>query len=100
VGKPDRAFFRVAIDRMAAEAAKRGEPKLARHDLLMVGDDAFNDIGGGRRAGLRTAFVRTGKHGDAELAKAASGVRGYRPDAAVPSISEIVAAVLGQGRGE
>lgn len=99
VGKPDPAFFRVAIKRMAAEAAARREPRLARRDLLMVGDDAFNDIGGARRAGLRTAFVHTGKHGDAELAKAASGARGYRPDAVAPSISEVVAAVIGQGRG-
>jgi ribonucleotide monophosphatase NagD (HAD superfamily) len=98
VGKPDRAFFRVAIDRMTREAAERGEPRLARHELLMVGDDVLNDIGGGRRAGLRTAFVRTGKHGDAELAKAASGARGYAPDAVAPSISEIAAAVIGQGR--
>ena len=98
VGKPDRAFFRVAIDRMAAEATARGEPRLARHDLVMVGDDAFSDIGGGRRAELRTAFVRTGKHGDAELAKAASGARGYRPDAVAPSVGEIVAALVGEGR--
>ena len=33
----------------------------------MVGDDVTSDIGGARRAGLRTVFVRTGKHGDAEL---------------------------------
>lgn len=95
VGKPDPAFFRVAIDRMAAEAAARGEPRLRQRDLAMVGDDAFSDIGGARRAGLRTVFVRTGKHGDAELAKAASGARGYAPDAVAPSIAEVVAAVLG-----
>ena len=97
VGKPDPAFFRVAIDRLAGEAAARGEPRLVRHDLAMVGDDVTSDIGGGRGAGLRTVFVRTGKHGDAELAKAASGARGYRPDAVAPSIAEVVAALLGQG---
>ncbi len=95
VGKPDRAFFRVAADRLAAEAAARGEPRLRRHELAMVGDDAFSDIGGARRAGLRTVFVRTGKHGDAELALAASGARGYRPDAVAPSIAEVVAALVG-----
>jgi len=98
VGKPDRAFFRVAIERMAAEAAARGEPRLARGDLVMVGDDVFNDIGGGRRAGLRTVFVRTGKHGDAELAKASTGARGYRPDAVAPSVAEIAEALVGKGR--
>jgi HAD superfamily hydrolase (TIGR01458 family) len=96
VGKPNPAFFRVAIERLAAEAAARGEAPLRRHDLAMVGDDVFNDIGGGRRAGLRTVFVRTGKHGDAELARAATGARGYRPDAVAPSISEVVAALLGE----
>jgi HAD superfamily hydrolase (TIGR01458 family) len=94
VGKPSRAFFSVAARRLASEAAARGERPLRRHDLAMVGDDAFSDIGGARRSGLRTVFVRTGKHGDAELAKAASGARGYRPDAVAPSIAEVVAALV------
>ncbi len=94
-GKPDRAFFRAAIDRLVAEAKARGEPGLRRHDLAMVGDDVFSDIGGARRAGLRTVFVRTGKHGDADLARAASGARGHRPDAVAPSIAEVAAALLG-----
>jgi HAD superfamily hydrolase (TIGR01450 family) len=93
VGKPAPAFFRVAIERLAAEAAARGEPRLARGDLAMVGDDVGSDIRGGRRAGLRTVFVRSGKHGDAELRAAASGTRGYAPDAVAPSIVEVVAAV-------
>ena len=95
VGKPSPAFFRVAIGRLAAEAAGRGEPALRRGDIAMVGDDVLTDIGGGRRAGLRTVFVRTGKHGDAELASAAAGARGYRPDAVAPSIAEVVAALAG-----
>jgi HAD superfamily hydrolase (TIGR01458 family) len=95
VGKPDPAFFRVAIERMAAEAAARRQPRLRRHDLAMVGDDVLTDIGGGRRAGLRTVFVRTGKHGETELANAARGARGYRPDAVAPSIAEVVAALVG-----
>ena len=93
VGKPSTAFFRVAIERLGREAAARGEPTLHRRDIAMVGDDVGSDVGGGRRAGLRTVFVRTGKHGDAELAAAASGVRGYRPDAVAPSIAEVVAAL-------
>ncbi len=95
VGKPSRAFFGVAADRLASEAAARGEGRLGRRDLAMVGDDAFSDIGGARRAGLRTVFVRTGRHGDAELARAAAGARGYRPDSEAPSIAEVVAAVVG-----
>ena len=72
-------------------AASRG---CGRGDLAMVGDDVGSDIRGGRRAGLRTVFVRSGKHGDAELAAAAaSGTRGYAPDAVAPSIAEVVAAL-------
>jgi HAD superfamily hydrolase (TIGR01458 family) len=91
VGKPSPAFFRIAIDRLAAEAAARGEPRLHRRDLVMVGDDVGSDIGGGRRAGLRTAFVHSGKHGDAELVAASRGRRPIRPDLVAPSIAEVVA---------
>ena len=93
VGKPSPAFFRVAIERLASEAAARGEPRVRRADLAMVGDDVGSDIGGGRRAGLRTVFVRTGKHGDPELDAAAAARRPVRPDAVAPSIAEVVAAL-------
>ena len=93
VGKPSRAFYRAAIDRLAAEAVVRGEARVRARDLAMVGDDVGSDIGGARQAGLRTIFVRSGKHGDAELAAAASGTRGYAPDAVAPSIVEVVAAL-------
>jgi len=94
VGKPSPAFFRVAIARLAAEAAARGEPRLGARDLAMVGDDVGSDIAGARRIGLRTIFVRTGKHGDAELAAAAGRARGaVRPDAVAASIVEVVSAL-------
>jgi len=94
VGKPSPAFFRAAVDRLAAEAASRGEPRLRRGELAMVGDDVSTDIGGGHRAGLRTVFVRTGKHGDADLAVAASRSRGaVRPDAVAASILEVAASL-------
>ena len=94
VGKPSAAFFRAAVARLAADAAERGEPRPRRSEIAMVGDDVFGDIGGARRAGLRTVFVRTGKHGDAELAEVASRARGaYRPDAVAPSIAEVAAAL-------
>ena len=94
VGKPSPAFFRSGFERLASEAAARGERPLLRSQVVMVGDDVSSDIGGGRRAGLRTVFVRTGKHGDAELVAAAARARGpYRPDGVAASISEIVAAL-------
>jgi HAD superfamily hydrolase (TIGR01458 family) len=95
VGKPSPAFFLAAIERLQAEAASRGEPRLRRGDLAMVGDDVGTDVGGGRRAGLRTVFVRTGKHGDADLEAAAAPRRGaFQPDAIAPSIAEVVDGVL------
>ena len=64
----------------------------------MVGDDVGTDIGGGARAGLRTVFVRTGKHGDPDLAVAATRGRGaVRPDAIAPSILDVVAALAPTG---
>jgi HAD superfamily hydrolase (TIGR01458 family) len=94
VGKPSPSFFRSGFERLASEAATRGEPPLLRSQVVMVGDDVGCDIGGGRRAGLRTVFVRTGKHGDAELAAAASRARGaYRPDGVADSIADVVAAL-------
>ncbi|HYO43863.1 MAG TPA: HAD-IIA family hydrolase [Candidatus Limnocylindrales bacterium] len=94
VGKPSPTFFAGAIRRMAAEAAARGEPQLLRSEIAMVGDDVGSDIGGGRRAGLRTVFVHSGKHGDAELEAVAARRRfPYAPDAVGPSIAEVVAAL-------
>lgn len=94
VGKPSPAFFASAVARLSGEAGARGERSVRRSELAMVGDDVGSDIGGGRRAGLRTVFVRTGKHGGAELAAAAGKGRGaYAPDAVAPSIAEVVAAL-------
>lgn len=94
VGKPSRAFFSIAFDQLAAEAVARGEPRLRRGEVAMVGDDMTGDVGGARRAGLRTVFVLSGKHGESELAAAARRPRGaYAPDAVAPSIAEVVAAL-------
>ena len=94
VGKPSRAFFAMAADRLSEElAARTGRRRIPRSALAMVGDDVASDIGGARRAGLRTVFVRTGKHGDAELEAAARGRHGYRPDAIATSILEVVRAL-------
>jgi HAD superfamily hydrolase (TIGR01458 family) len=94
VGKPSPSFFRSGFERLAFEAANRGEAPLLRSQVAMVGDDVSSDIGGGRRAGLRTVFVRTGKHGDAELEAAATRARfPFRPDGVADSIAEVAAAL-------
>jgi ribonucleotide monophosphatase NagD (HAD superfamily) len=59
----------------------------------MVGDDLWNDVRGAQRAGLRGVFVLSGKHGPAELARAAAQGRGWRPDAVAPSVVEVIQAL-------
>jgi ribonucleotide monophosphatase NagD (HAD superfamily) len=58
----------------------------------MVGDDIETDVRAAQRAGLRGAFVLTGKHSRADL-DAANG-RGRRaPDLVAESLAEVVAAI-------
>jgi HAD superfamily hydrolase (TIGR01458 family) len=59
VGKPEREFFRLALQDLGLEAGQ----------VAMVGDDAEADVMGARRAGLVGIQVRTGKwQADAEEA--------------------------------
>ena len=91
-GKPSPTFFAAGVRALAQEV---GRPRLRRHEVLMVGDDLWNDVLGAQRAGLGGAFVRSGKHGDAELADAARRTRGGgRPDAIADDISAVVEAVV------
>jgi ribonucleotide monophosphatase NagD (HAD superfamily) len=83
-GKPARAFFGEGVAQLGVPAA----------DVAMVGDDLWNDVRGAQKAGLRGVFVRTGKHGEAELARVARERGGRAPDAVAPSIVEVVAALL------
>ncbi len=88
VGKPSPAFFAAGIRAMAPEV---GPPRLGRHEVAMVGDDLWNDVLGAQRAGLRGVFVRSGKHGDPELADAAQQSRGGgRPDAIADDLAAVV----------
>jgi HAD superfamily hydrolase (TIGR01458 family) len=91
-GKPSRAFFDEGLRQLASIAPG----PLARSEVAMVGDDMWNDIRGAQKSGLRTIFVRSGKHGDAELARASREPGGRTPDAVAPSIVEIAAALSGR----
>lgn len=88
-GKPSRAFFSEGLRLLAVQLGRHLSPG----DVAMVGDDLWNDIRGAQRAGLRGVFVRSGKHGSAELARAASERRPWAPDAVATSIVEVVAAL-------
>jgi ribonucleotide monophosphatase NagD (HAD superfamily) len=88
-GKPARPFFREGVGRLEAIAGRR----IPSGDVAMVGDDLWNDILGAQRAGLRGIFVRSGKQGDADLARFASGRRPHAPDGVAPTIAEVVASL-------
>lgn len=90
-GKPSRTFFREAVRRLGEILDPGGG--LDPWKVAMVGDDLWNDIGGAQKAGLRGVFVRSGKHGEAELARLASETGGRPPDAVAPSIVEVVEAL-------
>ncbi len=92
IGKPSSAFFREAAAQLVATL-----PGASRRDLAMVGDDIFSDILAAQRLGLRGIFVRSGRHGDAELVAAAARRRGGgAPTAVAASLAEVVA-VFDQG---
>ena len=52
VGKPEKSFFRLALQDLGLEAP----------DVAMVGDDAEADVAGAQAAGLKGVQVRTGKY--------------------------------------
>ena len=74
IGKPDRAYFELALADLGVPAAK----------TLVVGDDLETDIAGGAAAGCRTALVLTGNTGR-EAAQSAHP----RPDFIGASIADL-----------
>lgn len=108
-GKPARAFFVEGVrqlgeiiaanagdgaaGRVVTGATAAASARLAAHEVVMVGDDVWNDIRGAQRAGLRGVFVHSGKHGETELARVTGERGGRAPDAVAPSLVEIVAAL-------
>ena len=83
-GKPSPTAFSEAVRSLRAEI-----PDLRRSEIVMVGDDIATDVGGGHRAGLRTALVLTGKHGESDVAEARRRGRAV-PDVIAPSLGALV----------
>ena len=52
VGKPNALFFKQALDDM----------KLSPEDVMMVGDDLYNDIRGAQKLKIKGILVRSGKY--------------------------------------
>ncbi len=74
VGKPSESFFRLALDDLG----------LPPDEVVMVGDDLYNDIDGAQRAGLRAVLVRTGKFRAGITADSP-----VKPDLIIDSIAEL-----------
>ncbi len=96
-GKPSRTFFAECVRGLEELAVAGGRGGHAAHlspgEVAMVGDDLWNDVLGAQKAGLRGVFVRSGKHGEVELAQVTAERGGRAPDAVAVSIVEIVAAM-------
>ena len=75
IGKPQRYMFDLALQSL---------PDLPPERILMVGDKVITDIAGARRAGMRSALVRTGEFRPADLDHPAA-----TPDAVVDSVAEL-----------
>ncbi|HET7677290.1 MAG TPA: HAD-IIA family hydrolase [Candidatus Limnocylindrales bacterium] len=82
-GKPSRTFYGEAVRRLGVPAA----------GVAMLGDDLWQDVIGAQRAGLRGILVLGGRHGEAELERAArDGLGG--PDGMVRDLAGAVEALL------
>jgi len=82
VGKPEPAFFRLALDSMGLPAEQ----------TVMIGDDILSDVGGAQRAGLRGVLTRTGKYRPEHAARAP-----VTPDLIVDSIADVPALLAPRG---
>lgn len=79
VGKPERAFFELALADMS----------VAPEEAVMIGDDVESDVGGAQAAGMQGVLVRTGKYVAGNESR-----RGVVPDAVVPDFPVAVNWVL------
>jgi HAD superfamily hydrolase (TIGR01458 family) len=94
IGKPAPAFFSLAVDALRQDVRGRGESRLRRDEIVMVGDDIRSDVLAAQRAGLRGVFVLSGKHTLDDLEHLlAQGRRARLPDAIAPSLADVVAAL-------
>lgn len=74
IGKPSPQFFRMAL----------GDMGLTADEVVMIGDDIHNDIGGAQKAGHKAVLVRTGKY-RSDLVEQS----GIEPDLVIDSIAQL-----------
>ncbi len=76
IGKPSQNFFQLATDSLGLKPS----------EVLIVGDDIENDIGGGQASGLSTVLVKTGKYREKIVRES-----GIIPDVVIDSIADLPA---------
>jgi len=74
IGKPEKPFFELAIASM----------NLRPSEIIMIGDDIYNDIRGAKNVGARAILVRTGKYRE-ELVNSAE----VKPDLVIDSVVDL-----------
>ncbi len=77
VGKPSRAFFGTALERLG----------VAAEDCVVVGDDPFAEVAGAKSMGMRAVFVLSGKYETPDVVLRLPLSR--RPDLVVRSVEEL-----------
>ena len=74
VGKPNTLFFQEALHDL----------KLTQNDVLMIGDDLYNDIYGAQRLNIKGILVKTGNYSPKNIQDST-----IAPDGIIDSIGEI-----------
>ncbi len=88
IGKPSPDFFLAALDALGDEVGVELQPD----EVMMIGDDVVNDVGGAQAMGMVGCLVRTGKFTEAALAAAA-----VDPDHVVGDLAAAVARLESNG---
>jgi len=73
-GKPSQPFFEMALKSMGLES----------EEVVMIGDDIENDVGGAQQSGIGGILVRTGKFRESVLEQS-----GVKPDHVMDSIAAL-----------
>lgn len=75
IGKPEKTFFQLAIDDIG----------LSPDNLMMIGDDIINDVGGAKKMGLKGTLVKTGKFRE-DIVNSTN----IKPDYIIDSVSDLL----------
>jgi HAD superfamily hydrolase (TIGR01458 family) len=78
MGKPSPAYFQQALDELGLSPA----------DVVIVSDDPLTDLVGGKRMGMQTAFVLSGKYPDRTVLEHIPPAE--QPDVTVPRMGDLL----------